>query len=65
MPPGVAHHPAGKKKPATHGGGRHRYPILKFGTGEYYAHVDSLFVPGFYFLLETMCCDLQANIVSG
>jgi hypothetical protein len=26
----------GKKKPATHGGGRHRYSIQKIGTGEYY-----------------------------
>jgi len=37
----------GKKKPATHGGGRHRYSIQKIGTGEYYAYIYSEFVPIF------------------
>jgi hypothetical protein len=40
----------GQKKPATHGGGRHRYSIQKIGTGEYYAYIYSEFVPMFLFL---------------
>jgi len=46
----------GKKKPATHGGGRHRYSIQKIGTGEYYAKINSLFVPCFLIPFKTVFC---------